>query len=78
VSGAAPRDTAAGAAPQHPASHAARAEFDAPRGHRLEIALLFARVLAEVALTPLHLVAFLLRRRHHRDAFQRALDEAAP
>jgi len=54
------------------------ADFDAPRGHRVEIALLFGRVLAEVALTPLHLVAFLLRRRQHRDAFQRALDEAAP
>lgn len=53
-------------------------DFDAPRGRRLEVALLFARVLLEVALTPLHLVAFLVRRRHHRDAFQRALDEVAP
>ncbi|GJM22859.1 MAG: hypothetical protein DHS20C15_27740 [Planctomycetota bacterium] len=52
--------------------------FDEPRGGRLEIALLFARVLLEVALTPLHLVVFMLRRRHHRAVFQRALNEAAP
>lgn len=45
------------------------------KGHRFEVACLFARVLGELLIAPIHLILFVLRRRAHREAFRRALSE---